>query len=158
MAAFVDGELDHVARDRALAHLSHCPGCRLAVEQERWIKDRLQALPVGEPSASLLGSLFATAGVPPSLPATAAPTLGRATRSGLALAGVGSVSAMMFGVAYLLGGAGPSSDPSAPAVSPPVDQFSVQFAGTTEGSPFSDPGFGVLPAAVERPALPVATR
>ena len=158
MAALVDGELDHASRDRALAHLTHCGECRLAVQQERWIKGRLQALPVGEPSASLLGSLFATASASPTNAVTAAPafrvanpSLGRGRRAGLALAGAGSVSAAMFGVAYLLGGSGSPSDPAVPTASPPVGQFSAQFASTADGLPFSDPSQAVVPVGVGAP-------
>ncbi|HLL09005.1 MAG TPA: zf-HC2 domain-containing protein [Nocardioidaceae bacterium] len=165
MAALVDGELDHASRDRALAHLTHCGECRLAVQQERWIKGRLQALPVGEPSASLLGSLFATARATAGEAVTAAPAfrvaapvLGRGRRAGLALAGAGSVSAAMFGVAYLLGGSSPPSDPIVPTASPIVGEFSAQFASTAEGLPFSDPSQGVVPAGVAGPATPVASR
>ena len=150
MAALVDGELDHDERDRALVHLARCAECRLAVQQERWVKARLQSLPAGEPSAAMLSSLFATTGSPstgsPAMLALPAATTRRG-RPGLVLAGAGSVSAAMFGVAYLLGGSGPSSAPVAPTVSPPVGQFSVQLGGTTQGPPFADPAVGVVPAA-----------
>ena len=161
MAALVDGELGHDERDRALAHLARCADCRLAVQQERWVKARLQSLPAGEPSAAMLSSLFAAAGVP--APATAAGFSAstantRRGRTGLVLAGAGSVSAAMFGVAYLLAGSGPSSAPAAPTVSPTVGQFSVQFLGTTQDLPFADPAARVLPTATEWPAQPVASR
>jgi anti-sigma factor RsiW len=43
LSAFVDGELDHDARDRVLNHLAGCPGCRADVEAERRLKARLAA-------------------------------------------------------------------------------------------------------------------
>ena len=151
VSALVDGELDHDARDRALAHLASCARCRAAVEEERWLKSRLRRLPASEPSANLLSALFAapqakavSVGAEVLQPATGAGGL----RAGVLLTGAGAVSAAMFGVAYLLGGSG-GSLPPAPAVSPPVGQFSAEFAGTTGGLPFSDPAVGVYPVAVQ---------
>jgi hypothetical protein len=43
-AALVDGVLDHAARDRALAHVTRCPGCRTEVEAQRRIKSSLASL------------------------------------------------------------------------------------------------------------------
>ena len=150
ISALVDGELDHDARDRALAHVASCARCRAAVEEERWLKARLHRLPATEPSADLLSALFAA----PRLPSQRPIPVGdggdaRGSRAGLAVAGAGSVSVAMFAVAYLLGGADAPA-PAAPTVSPPVGQFSAEFAGTTEGLPFSDPAVGVYPAAVQR--------
>ncbi|WP_308201308.1 anti-sigma factor family protein [Carbonactinospora thermoautotrophica] len=44
VADLVDGELDHDARDRALAHLAGCALCRAEVEAARELKARLRAL------------------------------------------------------------------------------------------------------------------
>ena len=43
ISALVDGELGHEARDRALAHVAHCPTCRESLESERAVKDLLAA-------------------------------------------------------------------------------------------------------------------
>ncbi|MGH8894941.1 MAG: zf-HC2 domain-containing protein, partial [Actinomycetes bacterium] len=43
IAALVDGELDHRARDRALAHVAHCADCRAALDDQRTVKDLLLA-------------------------------------------------------------------------------------------------------------------
>ncbi|MDQ1654832.1 MAG: hypothetical protein QOI35_4032 [Cryptosporangiaceae bacterium] len=43
-AALVDGMLDHGARDRALAHLTRCDGCRSDVDAQRRIKAQLSGL------------------------------------------------------------------------------------------------------------------
>jgi anti-sigma factor RsiW len=158
ISALVDGELDHDARDRALAHLSRCELCRAAVAEERWVKARLKQLPATEPSAALLTSLFAA--VPASPLGFEPASLGAVShlRPSFIVAGAGSISAAMFALAYLLGGAVPASQPAAPAVIPPVGQFSAQFAGTTEGLPFSDPAVGVSPAAAQVTTRPAGTR
>ena len=177
VAALVDGELDHDARDRAVAHLTRCEECRCAVSEQRWLKSRLHELAATEPSAALLSSLFDIGRSGPagadeqtavlhsiervaamSLPTgsyLAAPhlaaanvdanahpddrrTADRRRRAGLVMAGAGSVSAAVLGLAYALGGAPPES-PSPSPVSPPVGQFSAEFAGSSDGLPFSDP-------------------
>ena len=120
------------------------------MDEERWLKSRLHRLPATEPSANLLSALFAAPRVPVQRPSLVYPPGDqRGSRVGQVLAGAGSVSVAMFAVAYLLGGADAPA-PVAPTVSPPVGQFSAEFAGTTESLPFSDPGVGVYPAAVQR--------
>lgn len=44
LAALVDGELDHAARERVLRHLTRCEQCRAEVAAQRRFKDRLRAL------------------------------------------------------------------------------------------------------------------
>ncbi len=61
ISALVDGELGHQERDRALAHIAHCPSCRSQLEEERGVKDRL-----------------ASAATPPASPALTARLLGLA--------------------------------------------------------------------------------
>ena len=158
VSALVDGELDPDARDRAIAHLMSCARCRAEVEEERLMKGRLGGLPASEPSADLLSALFSF----PRHPAVSSPVLCPAAadhglRAGFVLAGAGSISAAMFAVAYLLGGAEPAP-PTAPPVTPPVGQFSATFAGTTEGLPFSDPAVGVYPVSVSATGSPVGAR
>ncbi len=65
VAALVDGELDHDARDRAVAHLVRCQECRSAVDEQRRLKSRIRELSVTEPSAALLSTLFEI-GLPPA--------------------------------------------------------------------------------------------
>nr|WP_238341718.1 hypothetical protein [Actinopolymorpha rutila] len=57
----VDGELDHEARDRALAHLAHCTECRDAVDAERRVKSLLSGMSAPTASASLGDGLLALA-------------------------------------------------------------------------------------------------
>jgi anti-sigma factor RsiW len=147
VAAFVDGQLDYPRREKALEHLSWCAGCRAAVEQERWVKARVQTLPGAEPSADLLSSLSR---VQVESPLPVQPTeppgywhlpLTRARRNGLMLAGAGTVAAGFLGLAYTVGGTTVADhDP----VSPPVDRFSTKFAGTESSTPFSDPAVDVF--------------
>ncbi|QMU75194.1 zf-HC2 domain-containing protein [Streptacidiphilus sp. PB12-B1b] len=73
MAAFVDGELDHDARERVLSHLATCAACLARAEEERRLKSRLQAAAAPGPSGPLLSRLMAISmesdedrGAPPS--------------------------------------------------------------------------------------------
>ena len=60
VAALVDGELEHAARERAQRHLAHCAGCRAEVDAHRRLKSRLgggwqQPAPSDALTARLLG-------------------------------------------------------------------------------------------------------
>ncbi|MCY7364907.1 MAG: zf-HC2 domain-containing protein, partial [Frankiaceae bacterium] len=44
VAALVDGELDHAARERAQRHLAHCVTCRAEADAHRRLKVRLHDL------------------------------------------------------------------------------------------------------------------
>jgi anti-sigma factor RsiW len=59
LAAFVDGELDHGARERVQAHLATCPGCLAEAEEERRLKARLREVMPPEPSNLFLDRLMA---------------------------------------------------------------------------------------------------
>jgi anti-sigma factor RsiW len=184
VSALVDGELPPSAREHALAHCDRCPSCRRAVAAERWLKLQHRSVSPAEPSATLLGNLFAIGQsadhpadvesmlpelhatgsplAPAAFPTTAAgsylvPTarvnrshsahvVDRGRAAGLVVAGAGSVTAAVFGLAYVLGGPTDTSRPEAP-VTPEVDQFSAEFSGATDSLPFTDPAFGVFPAA-----------
>ncbi|MDQ4085765.1 MAG: zf-HC2 domain-containing protein [Actinomycetota bacterium] len=153
VAAFVDGELDFPHREKALAHLSRCAQCRAAVEQQRLVKTRVQTLPGAEPSADLISALTR---LPAEPGPDAAPSPhwhvpdGRVRRGGLLAAGVGSVAAGFLGMAYVVGGAGPAEQTP---VSPPVGQFSVEYAGSDQPMPFTDPAMDVLPVLTDRSAV-----
>lgn len=150
VAAFVDGQLDYPRRERALEHLSGCAQCRAAVDQQRWVKSRVQTLPSAEPSASLLSALTQVREgpawpTPPPAPHWPVPQ-SRLRRSALLLAGAGSLAAGFIGVAYAVGSA--STVPSSP-VRPPVGQFSAEFADVAP-MPFNDPALDLLPALRQR--------
>ena len=58
-AALVDGALDHNARDRALAHLMRCDGCRAEVDAQRMLKAQLFGLSTPSVSSGLTERLLA---------------------------------------------------------------------------------------------------
>ena len=58
ISAFVDGELDHDARDRILGHLALCADCRAAADQQRRLKGALAGAGAPAPSDTLLHSLI----------------------------------------------------------------------------------------------------
>ncbi|MEZ0091074.1 zf-HC2 domain-containing protein [Streptacidiphilus sp. EB129] len=62
MAAFVDGELDHDARERVQSHLAGCAACLARAEEERRIKRRLAAALPPDPSMLFMSRLMAIAG------------------------------------------------------------------------------------------------
>jgi hypothetical protein len=78
LAALVDGELEHDARDRVLAHLATCPRCKAEADAQRRLKNvfaqaappplsegllaRLQGLPAG-PAAEGTGLVVVAGGV-----------------------------------------------------------------------------------------------
>ncbi|HEY3005197.1 MAG TPA: zf-HC2 domain-containing protein [Kribbellaceae bacterium] len=59
LAAAVDGELDHDARDKVLSHLVGCAACRAEVEDQRWLKAELGRVDVPVPSTDLMQRLLA---------------------------------------------------------------------------------------------------
>nr|WP_084724515.1 zf-HC2 domain-containing protein [Streptacidiphilus melanogenes] len=59
LAAFVDGELDHGARERVQAHLATCSDCLAEAEEERHVKARLREVLSPEPSNVFLNRLMA---------------------------------------------------------------------------------------------------
>ncbi|MGW6461310.1 zf-HC2 domain-containing protein [Streptomyces sp. NPDC055078] len=57
LAALVDGELKHDARDRVLAHLATCPKCKAEADAQRRLKDVFAQTAPPPPSAGLLARL-----------------------------------------------------------------------------------------------------
>jgi len=57
LAAFVDGELHDDARERVLAHLATCPGCKAAANDQRQLKNAVAASAPPALSAGLLARL-----------------------------------------------------------------------------------------------------
>lgn len=72
-AAVVDSELDHDARDRALAHLAGCLSCRAEVDAQRRVKARMAAMEFPEAPATLAARLAAVADSAPVPVAAAEP-------------------------------------------------------------------------------------
>ncbi len=69
-AALVDGALDHNARDRALAHVMRCDGCRAEIDAQRRMKAQLAQVAVPPMSAGLAERLLS---LPDRTPAQSAP-------------------------------------------------------------------------------------
>ncbi|KUJ64288.1 hypothetical protein ACZ90_56875 [Streptomyces albus subsp. albus] len=57
LAALVDGELGHDARERVLAHLATCPRCKAEADAQRQLKNVFARTAPPAPSASLLARL-----------------------------------------------------------------------------------------------------
>ncbi|MFW6693769.1 anti-sigma factor family protein [Streptomyces sp. MAR4 CNX-425] len=63
LAALVDGELPHDARDRVLAHLATCPRCKAEADEQRRLKSVFSAAAPPPPSDGLLARLENLPGV-----------------------------------------------------------------------------------------------
>lgn len=148
VAALVDGELEHAARERAQRHLAHCAGCRAEVEAHRRLKSRLvgggrEPAPSDALTARLLQMRPLVEGVARSAPVrplatrpvTPRPSTFRAAvgprrRRGRRGVAVGSALAVLgIGAALALGGPAPSR-PSTP-LNPGSDVFVVDFVSST---------------------------
>jgi anti-sigma factor RsiW len=155
-AAFVDGELDHDARDRVMAHLTRCAACRAEVNSQRLVKARLKGMSETPPPASLLAALHrmsepgepvrpARRGPgettrPPTVPVGGRPsgrsTGRRAPRGRLRTVAVVGAAAVVatFATAFAVGG----EPGSGGTVTPDVGQYVLDHAATSHGLPFSD--------------------
>lgn len=118
VSALLDGQLDPSTAERAWAHVNTCDTCRRQVEREGWVKTQLAGMTGddGAPPQQLLGSLYGL-GSSARGPADRDPSgaaawaavgeierRGRARRrTGLAVAGAGSVSVAVLGLASLTG-------------------------------------------------------
>lgn len=171
VTALVDEQLDHDARDIALAHLARCPSCQVAVATERDVAAVLRNLPDVQPSERLVQTLLALSGPEGPLPldrrpfpgAAPAPARWRATsapvsgipqqrdphkgpaplrRAGVRYAVAGSVSLGVLAVALASLGGQPED-----AVVPPTQQFTVEHARSSGALPFGDPAAVVVPAS-----------
>ena len=171
VSALVDGALDHDTRDRLLAHLAGCPACRAEVEDERRLKARLTGLAdpelpadlvsrlraiatpapaepddaespaVAIPAAAFIGSLTngTSDGRPRSRRDSRRPAQRRSARRRVA-ASTGGFLAAALSVAFVVGGGGAEGR----AVTPQVDQFTVDHAAVTGEVPLTGPaGTGV---------------
>ena len=170
VSALVDGQLDEESSERAWAHVAGCASCRRLVQREGWVKRQLAEMSCGAPEApgppsGLLGSLYglepiagdaveqhARSHVSAHASWAAVEQLERRDRprrrAGLALVGVGSVSAAVLGLSTL--GAAPLGIGGAPGQPPP----SALSRATPTGTPAPlrvAPG----PASVSGPSVPV---
>ncbi|MEY9843973.1 anti-sigma factor [Streptacidiphilus sp. MAP5-3] len=93
LAAFIDGELDHGARERVQAHLATCPTCLAEAEEARQLKSRLREVLPPDPSPVFMTRLL-------SIAAPGAGDDGEGPSSGQPVAGAAR------GVRSLFGGSG----------------------------------------------------
>lgn len=140
----VDGELRGAEAERAWNHVLGCPRCRGAVESETWVKNSLGCLG----SVPSVPASFASAGSPAAWAAVHEAERwrhpGRTARRGLALAGAGTLSLAVFGMAGLGVGLGPAArtDPGGAEPSRPGTRLPTEASfGTATPSPAA-----VLPA------------
>lgn len=113
VSALVDGQLDPPSAERAWAHVQGCALCGRQVEHEGWVKRQLASIareePDDAPPPGLLGSLYDLpgGGRDPAAAWTAVEQIERQERSRrrtvLALAGAGSLSVAVLGLASLGG-------------------------------------------------------
>lgn len=159
LAALVDGELDHDARERAQSHLLHCPGCRAEADAQRRQKALLSGLVGPAPSQDLTARLLAVqapgaalAGRSPGrpLPAPSRPvgagrpavaagatgpaglrsTVRSTVRRHRRRAAVGS-SLAVLGVGVLIALGGPQGGAAVAPVDPAGDGFVVDYVNRT---------------------------
>lgn len=139
VSALIDGELQGAARRRALTHARSCELCHRELEQTWALKQRLLGLAAAEPPADLfaaLGSVRAT----PVQETTSTSRVAGATRR--VLVGAGSMSLVVVGLAYAVGG----TETTSATLAPPVKEFSAEFAGSTGLAPLADPAVEALAA------------
>lgn len=171
VSPLLDGQLDASSTERAWAHVHGCETCRRHVEREGWVKTRLSAMShdEGAPPPELLGSLYSLCSAPAHGAAAWAAVAeierrGRERRrTGLALVGVGSVSAAVLGFATLTGstlgiggapGATPASSLSRSGAATPAGTTTAFIAPVTrvQGRLPSVPRRGDAPADAVTPA------
>ena len=132
VSALVDGQLDQESNERAWDHVMQCEECSRQVEREGWLKRQISSIgvkPVEEvPPARLVGSLLDLGPVAEAwAQVDAIEQRGRhRRRTGLVLAGAGSVSAAVLGLTTL-GGAGLGLGGT---TSPPVSSLGNGTAST----------------------------
>jgi hypothetical protein len=139
VSALIDGELQGGARRRALAHARSCEVCQHELEQTYALKQRLLGLAAAEPPADLFALLGSVRSNQLPRPETSS-RVGVVTRR--VLVGAGSMSLAVVTLAYAVGG----SEQTATAISPPVQEFSAEFAGSTGLAPLADPAVEALAA------------
>lgn len=179
VTALVDDQLDHDARDLALAHLARCAACQAEIDAERRIAATLRDLADVPPSAELVDKLLALAapggplpperrpfpgakapvaewrptGAPPARPAGSRRPPGTSSlrrRGGVRLALAGSLSVGALTVALAsLGGADVD-----PPVAPPTQQFTFEHTRSSGSLPFYDPSAVVVPAGFPQDTNP----
>jgi anti-sigma factor RsiW len=154
LSALIDGELTDAGRERVLAHLARCAGCRQEAASLRLLKRRMYALGDAAADDELTWRLLALA------PDRGWGARGRRARArwpmrprrrwarSLVAAGVAVAGLSLSSAAFVAGGDRP---PSGPRVVPAVDVFMVQHAITTGQVPVWPSG---VPSAAASSGVP----
>lgn len=141
VSALVDGQLDKDAAERAWSHVMSCPSCHREVVREGWVKRRLtESTSVSGPPEHLLGSLHCMAPAESADRSWAAveelERRGRFRRgAGIAMVGVGSVSAAVLGVTLSGSLAAPAGGPAATLTRPAPNPAAVRDGLTPSAAP-----------------------
>ena len=138
VSALIDGELSSHARSRALAHARTCRSCRQEIAETLDVKRRVNRLAPVEVSADLLEVVASIAPAPRPRVSS-----GRSTLLRKAVISVGSLSAVVIALAYVVGA---PDTTQASTVNPPVEEFTAEFADSTGLAPLSDPVVGASAA------------
>lgn len=152
VAALVDGELDHAARERAQGHLAHCDACRAEVDGQRRLKARLSGLSPEIPALDhlLTTRLLELSGATDSAARRSGPTRpgaarpagrgseprrppGQRVRRRRTAAGTALAAALGLTAAFALGS--PQQRPPSTPLDPGTDAFVVEFVNTTADVP-----------------------
>ena len=135
LSALIDGELSAAERDRVLAHVARCEGCRQEAAALRALKQRMHSLGEAMVDTALTGRLMAMAasGEPRDAHPGWRPRAVYAARW-LAAGLVASAMASVGAAAFFVGGE--QQDPG-PKVTPAVDFFLAQHGTVTGDVPVS---------------------
>lgn len=161
LISLIDGELDHDARDRVLAHLAGCRQCRDEAEAQRRLKDLMSGLDGPEPPTDLVHRLRSMAEPgeplppePPNWPNGSA-SGGRAAafdggtsprpyppssrsfgrRASFAVAGMFCLATAAATTAFAVG----DRNPGEVRVTPHVDRYAVEHSVMVSRVPLTDP-------------------
>ncbi len=145
LSALIDGELSAAERDRVLAHVARCEGCRQEAAALRALKQRMHTLGEAMVDTALTGRLMAMAASggardAPGWRPRAVYAAARWVAAGL----VASAMAAVGTTAFFVGGE--QQDPG-PKVTPAVDTFLVQHGIVTGDVPVSPAS--AVPASAE---------
>jgi anti-sigma factor RsiW len=147
LSALIDGELSDAQRERVLAHLAKCDGCRQEAAALRLLKRRMHSLGEAAAADALTWRLLALAPASgPGQPADHVRAGRRRYTWSLVAAGVLTAGVGLAAAVFVVGG----DRPAGPRVVPAVDVFMVQHAITTGQVPV--PAGGVPSPAVSSQA------
>jgi anti-sigma factor RsiW len=150
LSAFVDGELDHVARERVLIHLARCADCRQSVVAERRTKTRLTAAGGPDLPPDLAAKLAGIATTPRPRHVVR-PQRRRQRRRRRVAATSGAVLVGAMSAAFAVGGGPAEGSP----VTPNVSRYTVEHGVVSdEVVPLTDRGGSAVAVSFTLPGPP----